>query len=64
MTIDGPNTRSLRMICCFCLKVNINSKDIVLSTDVTIFATSKSSIKQKGPYNAHDDRETGMMATK
>ena len=43
---------------------NINSKDIVLSTNVAIFATSKSSIKQRDPYNAHDDRETEMMATK
>ena len=42
---------------------NINSKNIVISTDMAIFATSKSSIKQRGPYNAHDDRETEMMAT-
>ena len=37
---------------------NIYSEDIVISTDVAIFTTSKSSIKHRGPYNASDDRET------
>ena len=40
---------------------NIYSEDIVISTDVAIFATSKSSIKHRGPYNASNDRETDMM---
>ena len=43
---------------------NIYSEDIVISTDVAIFATSKSSMKHKGPYNASDDRETEMMASR
>ena len=43
---------------------NINIKDIVISTDMAIFATSKSSIKQRSPYNAYNDRETEMMANK
>ena len=42
----------------------IYSKDIVISTDVAIFATSKSLIKHRGPYNASDDRETEMMAAR
>ena len=42
----------------------IYSEDIVISTDVTIFGTSKSSIKHRGPYNASDDRETEMMAAR
>ena len=37
---------------------NIYSEDIVISTDMAIFATSKSPIKYRGPYNASDDRET------
>ena len=43
---------------------NIYSEEIVISTDVTIFATSKSSIKHGGPCNATDGRETEMMATR
>ena len=43
---------------------NIYSKDIVISTDVVIFATSKSSIKHRGPYNASDERETDMMTAR
>ena len=42
----------------------IYSKDIVISTDVAIFATSKSLIKHRGPYNESDDRETEMMAAR
>ena len=37
---------------------NSHSEDIVISTDVAISATSKSSMKHKGPYNASDDKET------
>ena len=37
---------------------NIYGEDIVISTDMAIFATSKSSIKHRGPYNTSDDRET------
>ena len=40
---------------------NIYSEDIVISTDVAIFAASKSPIKQRGSYNASDDREIEMM---
>ena len=40
---------------------NIYSEAVVISTDVAIFATSKSSIKHRGPYNASYDRETEMM---
>ena len=43
---------------------NMYCEDIVISTDVAIFATSKSSIKHRGPYNASDDRETEMMAAR
>jgi len=35
--------------------------DIVIDTDIPIFATSKDRIKFKGPYNAEDQRETCMM---
>ena len=40
----------------------IYSEDIAISPDVTIFATSKSSIKHKGPYNVIDNMETDIMA--
>ena len=43
---------------------NIYSEDIVISTDVTIFATNKSSIKHSDPYNASGDRETEMMTAR
>jgi len=43
---------------------NIYSEDVVITTNVAIFATSKSPIKHKGPYNASDDRETEMMAAR
>ena len=43
---------------------NIYSEDIVISTDVTIFATTKSSIKHRGSYSASDDKETEMMAAR
>ena len=43
---------------------NIYIEDIVISTDVAIFATSKSSIKHRGPYNASHDGETEMMAAR
>ena len=40
---------------------NIYSEAIVISTDVTIFATSKSSVKHRGLYDASDHRETESM---
>ena len=40
---------------------NIFSEGIVISTDVAIFAASKSTVKHRDPYNASDDRETDMM---
>ena len=43
---------------------NIYSEDIVISTDVAIFATSKSPIKHRRSYKASDDRETEMMAAR
>ena len=43
---------------------NIHSEDIVISTDVAIFAASKSPIKNRGSYNASDDRETEMMTVR
>ena len=43
---------------------SIYSKDIVISTDVAIFVTSKSSIKHRGPYNASDDRGTKTMTAR
>ena len=43
---------------------NIYIEDIAISTDVAIFATSKSSIKRRGPYNASHDGETEMMAAR
>ena len=42
----------------------IYSEEIVISNDVAIFATSKSPIKYRGSYNASDDREIGMMASR
>ena len=41
---------------------NIYSKDIVISTDVAIFATRKSLIKHRGPYSAIDVRMDVMAA--
>jgi len=35
--------------------------DIVIKDDVPVFATSKSKITFKGPYNTEDERETEMM---
>ena len=43
---------------------NIYREDIVISTDVAIFATSKGSIKHRCPYNASDDRYTEMVAAR
>ena len=40
---------------------NNYSKDIVISADVAIFATTKSSIKHRDPYNVSDDRETEIV---
>ena len=37
------------------------AKDVVIDTDVPIFATSKSPIIYKGPFNVEDERETDMM---
>jgi hypothetical protein len=35
--------------------------DVVISSDVPIFATSKAPIVFKGPYNVEDECETEMM---
>ena len=43
---------------------NIYIEDIVISTNAAMFATSKSSIKRRGPDNTSDDRETEMMAAR
>ena len=43
---------------------NISSEDIVISTNVAIFATSKSPIKHRRSYKASDGRETEMMAAR
>ena len=43
---------------------NIYSEDIVISTDVAIFVTRKTSIKHKGSSNAIEDRETEIMAAR
>ena len=37
------------------------SSDIIIDTDVPIFATSKSPIVYKGPFNTTDERKTDMM---
>jgi len=37
------------------------SKDIEISTDIPIFATSKEAVMYKGPNNFRDDREDRMM---
>ncbi len=37
------------------------STDIVIESDVPIFATTKSPIIYRGPYNIEDERETEMM---
>ena len=44
-------------------KNHFNS-DIVIDTDVPIFATSKCEIVYKGPFNTTDERETDMMANR
>ena len=49
-TVKRPATKS------------IYSEDLVISTNVAVIATNKSSIKHRGPYNASDDRETEMVA--
>ena len=41
---------------------NIYSEDIVISTDVAIFVTRKTSIKHRCSSNAIEDRETEIMA--
>ena len=43
---------------------NYFSADIVIDTDVPIFATSKCEIVYKGPFNTNVDRETEMMANR
>ena len=40
---------------------NVFSEDIVISTDVAIFATSKSQITYRGSYNSYDSMEDAMM---
>ena len=37
------------------------ANDVVISSAVPIFATSKAPIVYKGPYNVEDERETEMM---
>ena len=37
------------------------SEDVVISTDVPIFATSKKMITYRGSYNATDEAENEMM---
>ena len=37
------------------------ANDVVISSEVPIFATSKAPIVFKGPYNVDDKRETEMM---
>ena len=41
---------------------NYFSKDICITSDIPIFATSKEIIRFKGPNNLRDDREDTMMA--
>ena len=43
---------------------NISCEDIVISTDVAIFATSKSLIEHRDPYNVNDDREIDTIAAR
>ena len=43
---------------------NIYSEDIVISTDVAIFVTRKTSIKHRGSSSAIEDRETEIMAAR
>ena len=40
---------------------NIYSEDVKITSDVSIFATSKTKISFRGPYNATDDMENQMM---
>lgn len=37
------------------------STDVIITSDIPIFATGKEKIKFRGSYNAIDDRETAMM---
>ena len=43
---------------------NIYSEDTVISTDVVMSVTSKSSIKHRGLCNASDDKETEMIVAR
>ena len=43
---------------------NIFSKDVIIKTNLAIFATSKSEIRYLGPYNREDPIEDEMMASR
>jgi len=40
---------------------NHHESDVVIDTDIAIFATSKSKIEYRGPFNLGDEKEQGMM---
>ena len=40
------------------------STDVCISNDIPVFATSKSTIKYRGSYNAQDQAEDAMMASR
>jgi hypothetical protein len=40
------------------------AKDVCIDSDVPVFATSKETIKYRGPYNAEDSVENNMMASR
>ena len=43
---------------------NLYVEDVVIDSDVAIFATSKSPITYRGPYNTSDPQEDAMMASR
>ena len=43
---------------------NIYTNDVIINSDVAIFATSKCEVTYRGPYNMHDPQEDAMMAAR
>ena len=43
---------------------NHYATDVCIDNDVAIFATSKDTIKYRGPYKAEDKNENDMMASR
>ena len=68
---DGAMSALHGMICCSFLKVkwlsyqhwkNFYGEDVILNSDVAIFAAARESISYKGHYNSTDAGEDAMMS--